>query len=126
TRDRGFVLPKSSSAGIVGWAKALVPHVHKGEPIVRRAHAFFRRSVWVCDAWARRTIGIAAQKGRASAFAHPTVPCMFIESNENRPLFRLWARGRPHSASSVSLAGEGDGAPTKRMAWITPDRSGSA
>ena len=34
----------------------------------------------------------------------------------------LWARGSPAFLSSVSLANEGDGAPTRRMAWISPDR----
>src|SRR4029450_1040462 len=38
-----------------------------------------------------------------------------MESKENRPLFRLWARGSPSFLSSVSLEIEGDGAP--QGAW---------
>src|SRR5438128_1859777 len=36
------------------------------------------------------------------------------------PCLRLWARGSPAFLSSVSLENEGDGAPTRRIARITP------
>src|SRR5262249_4986871 len=50
----------------------------------------------------------------------------YVESKENRPLFRLWARGSPSFLSSVSLENRGGWRATRRMAWITPDRPGSA
>ena len=59
-------------------------------------------------------------EGRASAFAHPTRPCNTISQKKIGPCLRLWARGRPYFLSSVSLEIEGDGAPTRRSARITP------
>src|SRR5262249_35486953 len=47
----------------------------------------------IMTAWVRRTRDFAIGKFRASAFAHPTRLCMFVESKENRALFRLWASG---------------------------------
>src|SRR4029450_9894334 len=51
-----------------------------------------------------------------------------MESKENRPLFRLWARGSPSFFSSVSLEVEGDGAPQgacARLPWTRPGVRGS-
>src|SRR5262245_19302882 len=50
------------------WTKALARHARVAMPTVRRAHASRARK----PTWARHTIDLAAQKGRAGAFAHPT------------------------------------------------------
>src|SRR5262245_50290521 len=42
------------------------------------------------------------------------------------PCLRLWARGSPSFSSSVSPRNRGGRRATRRMAWITPDRPGSA
>src|SRR5262245_881587 len=42
------------------------------------------------------------------------------------PCLRLWARGSPSFSSSVSPRNRGGWRATRRMAWITPDRPGSA
>ena len=51
----------------------------------------FRSSAPACNAWARRTIGIAAQKGRAMRLCPP------YDSYQKKigPCLRLWARGSP-------------------------------
>jgi len=53
------------------------------------------RSRSYANAWARRTRGFIVKQGCASAFAHPTRSLRLSSSKENRPLFRLWARGAP-------------------------------
>src|SRR5262245_51085305 len=58
--------------------------------------------------------------------AHPTALSILVESKENRPLFRLWARGSPSFLSSVSLDQARGRRATRRMAWISPDRPESA
>src|SRR5262245_1393154 len=42
------------------------------------------------------------------------------------PVHMLWARGSPAFLSFASPSGEGVGAPTRRMVWISPDRPRSA
>ena len=49
-----------------------------------------------------------------------------LESKENRPLFRLWARGSPSFRFFRLPRNRGGWRATRRMAWITPDRPGSA
>ena len=44
------------------------------------------------------------------------------ESKGYRPLFIRWARGAPSFHFTFRPPIEGDGAPTRRMAWIAPDR----
>src|SRR5262249_30878252 len=65
-----WICDRDGSAA-VGWAKAPALHFSTAMTRVRRAHQryqFRSRDQW----WARRTTGIAAQKGSANAFAHPT------------------------------------------------------
>ena len=45
---------------------------------------------------------------------------------EYRPLFRLWARGSPAFSLFRLPRKRGGRRATRRMAWITPDRPGSA
>jgi hypothetical protein len=59
-------------------------------------------------------------EGSAGAFAHPTRLCITLTQKKLGPCFGSGPGDRPHSASSVSLEIEGDGAPTRRMARITP------
>src|SRR5262249_57506685 len=40
------------------------------------------------------------------------------KAKEDQPLFRLWARGSPSFLCSHHPHFEGDGAPTRRTAWI--------
>src|SRR5262245_7983063 len=60
-------------------------------------------SALICDAWARRTIGLAKDEGRASAFCPPYKSVHYIESKDNRPLFACFGpEGRPHSCLFAS------------------------
>ena len=49
-----------------------------------------------------------------------------LSQKEIGPCLRLWARGTPAFLSFRFPQTEGVGAPTRRMAWISPDRPGSA
>src|SRR5262245_36126130 len=64
-------------------------------PIVRPAHAVFRSSAPVCNAWARRTIVSHLCRRLCHRLCPPYGAVHYVKSKENRPLFRLWARGSP-------------------------------
>src|SRR5262245_57469274 len=68
----------------------------------------------IMTAWARRTRVFAIGETSCQRLCPPYETVHYVESKENRPLFRLWARGSPAFLSSVSLANEGVGAPTRR------------
>ena len=113
---------------IVGWAKALALLLNKGSlacavPTISLA----ARIDSVGGHGVRESlIGV---EGCASAFTHPTVQSIFVESKENRPLFAALARGSPAFLSSVSLENRGGWRADKahcpdysgRVVRITPD-----
>src|SRR5262249_14298995 len=137
-RTRGHVRP--SSAGALPFARATcrvgkgagnaVPQTKVSRAPCPRGLAQLR----IMTAWARRTIGFLLVEFSASAhspsktgvrrpYGPPYKTVHYVESKENRSLFRLWARGAPSLLSSVSLENRGGWRATRRMAWISPDRA---
>ena len=104
---------------LVGWAKAVArPSTRMRDsraPCPRCHNSQLRKT-----AWARRTRDFGLRHRTANAFAHPTRLCITLSQKKFGPCLRLWARGRPHSCLFASPSGEGVGAPTRRMARITP------
>src|SRR5262245_31970169 len=58
--------------------------------------------------------------------AHPTRAIATRVKRKSAPVYGSGPGGRPHSCLFASPSGEGVGAPTRRMAWISPDRPRSA
>jgi len=74
-----------------------------------------------------RHFAIARRKTRVNALmAQCGLQAVALSQKKIVPCSRLWARGAPSFLSSVSLENRGGWRATRRMAWITPDRPGSA
>ena len=118
--ELGFVLPESSNAGIVGWAKAVARQCLAARPIV----AVPTRS---CAVASYDSVGTAHERlsfvSKAVRPPLPTLRCRACSLTQMKigPCFGSGPGGRPHSVASVSLANEGGRRADKAQC---PDYSG--
>jgi len=106
-----------SGLRLVGWTKAVARSRHP------RDLSCAVPTRLANPAWARRTTGHSSTRSSANAFAHPQDCALRSVKRISAPVCCFGPRGSPAFLSFASPSGEGVGAPTRRMAWITPDRA---